>query len=134
MALKKQPCFSDLPANFLRFSAPFADLKVDKRVQSGIKPAGLQQGRGARGGEQAAVADKTGLKDFRGRIGLIKTFIGESYKPFQKMGGLARVFGADSEIVQVPSVISRFPCLCRWSGFAVRFGSMTGEMFPGQTG
>jgi hypothetical protein len=31
----------------------------------------------------------------------------------------------------ISPMISRFPCLCRWSGFAVRFGSVTGEVFPG---
>src|SRR5215472_4573089 len=28
-------------------------------------------------------------------------------------------------------MISRFPCLCHWSSFSVRFGSVNGEVFSG---
>ena len=38
---------------------------------------------------------------------------------------------ADRNRTAISPMISRFPCLCRWSGFAVRFGSVTGEVFPG---
>ena len=34
----------------------------------------------------------------------------------------------------ISPMISRFPCLCRWSGFAVRFGSVTGEVSLGAIG
>ena len=33
----------------------------------------------------------------------------------------------------ISPMISRFPCLCRWSGFAVHFGSVTGEVSLGQS-
>jgi hypothetical protein len=38
---------------------------------------------------------------------------------------------ADRNRTAISPMISRFPCLRRWSGFPMRFGSVTGEVFPG---